>query len=130
MTREAFLKELRIALQGQIAQVQVNEHLQYYETYIIEESRKGRTEEEVIESLGDPRLIAKTIIQLTESGAYQEPEKEAPKKRFFHRFRFLKGLLGVVLVLFLIRIGMLLLPVLILGIVLYVVYLKFFGNKK
>lgn len=61
MNRDAFLNELRIALQGQIAQSSVNEHLRYYENYIVEESRKGRTEAEVIASLGSPRLIAKTI---------------------------------------------------------------------
>ena len=52
MTRDEFLKELRIALQGRIPQSQVNEHLKYYENYIMEESRKGRTEEEVIADIG------------------------------------------------------------------------------
>ena len=58
MTRDAFIQELRVALQGQIGQAQVNEQLAYYEKYIIEESRKGQTEEEVLMSLGSPRLIA------------------------------------------------------------------------
>ena len=48
MDRESYIRELRLALQGQISQENVNEHLRYYENYIIEESRKGRTEEEVI----------------------------------------------------------------------------------
>ena len=38
MTREDFLRELRIALQGRIPQGEVNSQLSYYETYIIEES--------------------------------------------------------------------------------------------
>lgn len=66
MTRQEFLKELRTALQGEISQAAINEHIRYYENYIIEESRKGQSEEEVIAQLGSPRLIAKTLIATTE----------------------------------------------------------------
>ncbi len=66
MTRQEFLQELRIALQGEVSQAAINEHIRYYESYIIEESRKGRSEEEVIAQLGNPRLIAKTLIDTTE----------------------------------------------------------------
>lgn len=66
MTRQEFLQELRVALQGEVSQAAVNEHIRYYENYIIEESRKGRSEEEVIAELGNPRLIAKTLIDTTE----------------------------------------------------------------
>lgn len=66
MTRQEFLHELRIALQGEISQAAVNEHVNYYENYIIEESRKGRSEEEVIAQLGSPRLIAKTLKNTTD----------------------------------------------------------------
>lgn len=62
MTRQEFVSELRIALQDQVSQQTLKENLDYYETYIMQESRKGRTEEEVLEELGNPRLIAKTII--------------------------------------------------------------------
>lgn len=65
MTRQEFLDELRIALQGEISQRRVNEHLQYYDNYIMEEARKGKTEQQVIEELGNPRLIAKTLIDTT-----------------------------------------------------------------
>lgn len=66
MTRQEFLQELRIALQGEVNQAAINEHIRYYESYIIEESRKGKSEEEVIAQLGNPRLIAKTLIDTTE----------------------------------------------------------------
>lgn len=68
MTRQEFLDELRIALQGSINQNQVNEHLRYYENYIMEEARKGKSERQVIEELGNPRLIAKTLINTADSG--------------------------------------------------------------
>lgn len=61
MTRQEFTEQLRIALQGTIPQKRLNEHLRYYDNYIMEEARKGRTEEQVVADLGDPRLIAKTI---------------------------------------------------------------------
>lgn len=61
MTRQEFTEQLRIALQGTIPQQQVNEHLRYYDNYIMEEARKGQTEEQVVAALGDPRLIAKTL---------------------------------------------------------------------
>ena len=65
MTRHEFLDELRIALQGNVDNRTLNENIAYYEEYIIKESKKGRTEEEVIESLGNPRLLAKTVIDST-----------------------------------------------------------------
>ncbi len=65
MTRQEFLSELRIALQGQVDQATINDNLAYYENYIMQESRKGRSEQEVLDELGNPRLLAKTIISST-----------------------------------------------------------------
>lgn len=85
MNRSEFLTELRIALQGEISQIKVNENLHYYENYIVEESRKGRMEEQVIEELGSPRLIAKTIIDTTdqpieyEQAEYKQQYEEQEK---------------------------------------------------
>lgn len=67
MTRQEFLHELQIALQGEIDQAAVNENIRFYDNYIMEESRKGKTEEEVTAQLGNPRLIAKTIIDTSEN---------------------------------------------------------------
>lgn len=74
MTRTEFLEQLRQALQGNLNQALVNEHLQYYENYIIEESRKGRSEQEVVDSLGNPRLIAHTLIETSEHVGYAYDE--------------------------------------------------------
>lgn len=87
MTRQEFLHELRIALQGEISQSAVNEHINYYENYIIEESRKGRSEEEVIARMGNPRLIAKTLKDTTEQfgqaygeGYYSESDNRSTSR--------------------------------------------------
>lgn len=61
MSREEFLKILRESLSMSLENDAINEQLDYYDRYILDEVEKGRTEKEVIEELGDPRLIAKTI---------------------------------------------------------------------
>ena len=62
MTKIEFLDTLRKALNGQVPPEIISENLTYYESYISDEMRRGRTETEVLEELGDPRLIARTII--------------------------------------------------------------------
>lgn len=74
MTRQKFLDELRIALQGKMDQGQINEHILYYDNYIMEESRKERSEQQVIEELGEPRLIAKTLIDTTDEFGHHTDE--------------------------------------------------------
>ena len=143
MTRDEFLKELRIALQGRIPQSQVNEHLKYYENYIMEESRKGRTEEEVIADIGSPRLVAKTLTDLYGEEEYQtmdsgrtEKRKGAHRIKFpFHSWygRILTGIAAILVLLLLVKIGILLLPIIasavLAGGIVYVIYLVFFGKK-
>lgn len=63
MDKSEFLEKLRLTLGGRIPASEVTRHVAYYEDYINTEVRKGRTEEEVLASLGDPRLIAKTIVE-------------------------------------------------------------------
>lgn len=63
MNRQEFVERLRAALSGRLPSAMVADNVNYYEDYINVEIRKGRTEEDVLTMLGDPRLIAKTIIQ-------------------------------------------------------------------
>lgn len=67
MTQREFLNILRKALNGQVPPHVVTENLNYYDTYIYEEIQKGRLERDVMEELGDPRLLARTIIDAEES---------------------------------------------------------------
>ncbi len=62
MGKQEFIDRLRAALSGKIAPAQVTEHINYYTDYINSQIRMGRNEEEVLQSLGDPRLIAKSIV--------------------------------------------------------------------
>lgn len=68
MNREEFLQKLQEALSGEVPPETVHENLQYYSGYIRDERRKGRSEEEIMGELGDPRMIARTIIDTTPGG--------------------------------------------------------------
>lgn len=63
MGKQEFLEKLRMALNGKVAPGVVTENVNYYEDYINTEIRKGRSEEEILNGLGDPRLIARTIVE-------------------------------------------------------------------
>lgn len=54
---------LQGALTGRVNSSQIAENINYYEDYITTQMRMGKGEEEVIAGLGDPRLIAKSIIE-------------------------------------------------------------------
>ena len=62
MTRQEFLEELKSSLAGEVSAEVMMDSYRYYSTYIDEEIRKGKSEEEVLEELGKPGLIARSII--------------------------------------------------------------------
>lgn len=77
MYRNKFLSSLREALEGNMSEQAVKENLQYYKTYIEDEVKKGRTEKEVVEELGDPWIIAKTLIESPGGDqTYKEAEED------------------------------------------------------
>ena len=61
MSRREFLEILRSQLSGQMSQGKAAAHVRYYEDYIQSQVHNGRSEEEVLAELGDPRLIARTM---------------------------------------------------------------------
>ena len=62
MDRQEFVSRLRASLSGRISPALVEENTRYYEDYINTQIRLGEPEESVLESLGDPRLIARSIV--------------------------------------------------------------------
>ncbi len=70
MDRTEFINRLQHALAGGINSSLVAENVRYYQDYIDTEIRKGRSEAEVLVSLGDPRLLAKSIIEANKSAGY------------------------------------------------------------
>ncbi len=65
MTKYEFLEKMRHALANDLNGSIVQENVNYYDGYISEEVRNGRDEAAVIEELGDPWAIARTIIEST-----------------------------------------------------------------
>ena len=116
MKKNEFIAELKEALENNLSSQKIKDHVDYYEEYIRDEMKKGRTEEVVVNELGDPWAIAKTI-RLSEGMEGQEtvhtteePPAEEVKKEFnwktiliilvlcvvvFGLFSALMGLLGL-----------------------------------
>ncbi len=66
MTKSEFLAQLKRALQENLNSAAVQENMNYYNRYIIEETAKGKSEEEVINMLGDPWILARTITDASD----------------------------------------------------------------
>ena len=86
MDRNEFVSTLRAALTGGVAPAVVEDNVRYYRNYISQEIASGKSEKEVLEELGDPRLIARTITETQGDDGYgsdptytyyeEEPEAE------------------------------------------------------
>lgn len=76
MNRSEFLSQLEAALQGNMPAGEIRENIVYYSNYIEEEIRNGKSETEVLEMLGDPWIIAKTLTDV-ENGTDRETVYEA-----------------------------------------------------
>lgn len=60
MNKKEFLDILRHTLSGEVSSEVIDQNMKYYDQYISSGSLRV---EEIIEQLGDPRLIARTIIE-------------------------------------------------------------------
>jgi uncharacterized membrane protein len=72
MNKTEYVNQLEKLLAGKISPDLLQDTIRYYREYIDFEIRKGRAEQEVLDSLGDPRLIAKSIITANEEKERQE----------------------------------------------------------
>ncbi|MCI9176692.1 MAG: DUF1700 domain-containing protein [Lachnospiraceae bacterium] len=157
MTKKEFLHELQIALQGEMDQAAVNENLRFYDNYIMEESRKGKSEAEVTAQLGNPRLIAKTLIDTSDKpGAfgkqyYSENYSSKGEDRGFRADyseqdgwdvrlggfklnswygKLLLILIAILLIVIIANVVAFLLPVMVPIILIWLLYSLFFGNRR
>ena len=73
MNKKEVLDILYEQLSGQMPEGNVAAHVQYYRNYIEEEQRKGRSEDDILNELGDPHLIARTLLD-TEAAASGNPQ--------------------------------------------------------
>lgn len=154
MTRQEFLQELRLALQGQLSQTAINENVRYYDNYIMEEMRKGSSEEAVVSRLGNPRLIAKTLINTTDSfgrtaggGYYSDGygQTESGRAKYMDNLgdteygelrrnswygKLLVIAVAILVIVIVANVIAFLLPILVPIIILFLIYSLFFGNRR
>lgn len=77
MTKQEFLDSLRAALSSRVSTRAVAENISFYEDYINTQVRMGKSEAQVIEELGDPRLLARSIAEAEKrAGTGSEAETE------------------------------------------------------
>ena len=67
MSKNEFLQALGGKLKEELTTDHIEEHLKYYNDYIKQETSIGKSEQEVIDSLGDPILLARTILDTANS---------------------------------------------------------------
>ncbi|MCM1387798.1 MAG: DUF1700 domain-containing protein [Bacillus sp. (in: Bacteria)] len=149
MDKNEFLEKLQRTLAGGLNSSQVAENVRYYQDYIESEIRKGSTEEEVLAGLGDPRLLAKSIIEANKHAGesygsnreYDEELADESANRGYGGFTthrvmlpgWLMMLIIAVLVIIVIGIATSLIslfaPVIIVGLVILLIVKLFQGNR-
>ena len=110
MTKAEFLEMMEQKLTGELDEHTVGKTLRYYSEYIDSEMSKGKTEQEVLEDLGSPLLIARTILDTQGNGtanfSQTRPEGEAKEEKKgteshrWNKWLFLLCLLAVLFLLF------------------------------
>lgn len=76
MTKEQFFEELESCLAGEVSSYELADSLAYYRQYVAEAMQQGKSEQAVIDSLGSPRLIAKSIIDARGTGNDAETSRD------------------------------------------------------
>ncbi len=79
MSKEEFLRELRKKLEEEMTPGEIEEQIRYYSGYIDGEKEKGKTEGEITAELGDPVLLARTLLDTRQTKGYTEytPEEQS-----------------------------------------------------
>ena len=80
MNKEEFLYKMKDALDGQVSEIIISDNIDYYKNYINNEMLNGKSEIEVLDMLGDPRLLAKTVIEMQENDNNENNTKSENNK--------------------------------------------------
>lgn len=68
MTKREFIETLREVLSYELPERLVKKNTDYYSGYFDEQMKLGKRAEEICEELGDPRLIARSCIEVEKAG--------------------------------------------------------------
>lgn len=94
MTKNIFLDELSSCLLGEVTSDEYQESMKYYSDYIESRVRDGENEEYVVGSIGNPRLIAKTIIETNNTkhnSSSKDKEEKSKNKQQKQKYNKHKG---------------------------------------
>lgn len=149
MTKQEFLDKLRAALGNDLSGPVIQENVNYYNSYISEEVRKGKTEEEVTAELGDPWVIAQTIIDSVDNrrnpgdtpgeaeGSYEGRQNHTRKiyssgfDTWWKKLFLILGILGVVVLVGAVIGGIIsLVAPLLVPILIIMLVFRVFGNRR
>lgn len=157
MTKQEFLQELRQALGAEVDSYTVQDNVNYYNQYITDEVAGGRTEEDVLNELGDPWLIARTIIDSPvvnssftgeyeqsqeESSGYQKPAYDGYGNRQSHvhvfsanawwkKLLLIVGIAGVIFIIFSIITGIVsLVAPIVVPVLVIMLVIRLLGNSR
>lgn len=97
MSKEEFLRGLEEALAGEVPEAVIRENRNYYNSYISQEMSRGRTVDEIVDEIGEPRIVARTIIDSCEAagetgdgyGSYEDAGYSGPQDREPGKIHFL-----------------------------------------
>ncbi|MCM1144182.1 MAG: DUF1700 domain-containing protein [Blautia sp.] len=99
MDKREFIEKLQRALSSGLNSAQVAENVRYYQEYIESEMQRGNSVREVLAQLGDPRLLAKSIIEANKHsgenyGSNREYDEEMAQedKKWDRTGRSVKGI--------------------------------------
>lgn len=112
MSKEEFLQELAEALAGDVPESVIRDNVSYYGSYLSQEMAKGRSVDEIVMEIGEPFIVAKTIIEHCEAsgecagndgyGSYRETRSDTgnqnplPKMHYIDLNKWYWKLLGIV----------------------------------
>jgi len=151
MNKIEFVEQLRRNLSSINDYTYVNDTIAYYENYIETQMRMGKSEEQVMQELGDPRLIAKSICASHEvdteeqdAGGYRSYESREQGRGMQTVFningkllnmpswllKILSVLAAIVILSLLFTVLRILSPFLIIGIFAYMIYRMFTGTGR
>ncbi|MCI7795696.1 MAG: hypothetical protein MR528_05300 [Lachnospiraceae bacterium] len=95
MSKEEYLRGLEEALSGEVPASVIRDNLNYYSSYIAQEMAKGRTVDEIADEIGEPYIVARTIIDSCEAagetgdgdgyGSYQEAYTDSGSRESYGR---------------------------------------------
>ena len=83
MNKLEFIKILEEQLCLEMPKEQATAHVQYYERYINDQIQAGKTEEDILSILGDPRLIAMTLVDTNPPQENYQSQSESSRDYYY-----------------------------------------------